>query len=140
MVEKGEKPPPYLTSNENIILLKRSASIPGPVVFTYHAWAKRGYSPKSLEGEFSEVGLGRGETLRGLFATSSAVPASPHPGAALPATPGGRVVLGVIVERPVALRAGLEAGPGPALLSSEHDRGQPADGVVQPARVGREQI
>jgi hypothetical protein len=40
----------------------------------------------------------------------------------------------------VALSADLEAGPGPALLSSEHDRDQPTEGVVKPARDCREQL
>jgi len=93
-----------------------------------------------VEQEFSEVRLDRCVPLRGVFPTSFAVAAGANPGAALGAAPGGRTVLGAVVERPVALHAALEAGPDPALLSSEHDRGQPTDGVVQPARVGREQL
>jgi hypothetical protein len=45
-----------------------------------------------------------------------------HPRSALGAAPGGRVVLRVVVERPVALGADLEAGPAPVLLCREHDR------------------
>jgi hypothetical protein len=41
------------------------------------------------EGAFSEVGLGSGQTLRRLFATSSPVVASADSCAALGATPGG---------------------------------------------------
>jgi hypothetical protein len=49
----------------------------------------RVYSPECVEGEFSHVGLGCGQTLRGLFATSSPVAPSADSGAALGATPGG---------------------------------------------------
>jgi hypothetical protein len=97
-------------------------------------------SPECVEGFFSEVGPGNGQTLRGFFATPSPVAASAGSSAALGATPGGRVVLGAIVERPVALRASFEAGPGPALLRSEHDGDQPADGILQPTLIGREQL
>jgi len=98
------------------------------------------YSPECVEGFFSEVGPGNAQRLRGFFATASPVAASAHSSAALGAAPGGRVVLGAIVERPVALRASFEAGPGPPLLSSEHDGDQPADGVVKLALIGREQL
>jgi hypothetical protein len=98
------------------------------------------YSPECVEDSFSEVGPGNGQTLRGLFATSSPVAASADSGAALGAAPGGRVVLGAVVERPVALRASFEAGPVPALLCSEHHGDQPANGVVKLARISREQL
>jgi hypothetical protein len=47
------------------------------------------------------------ESLRGLFETPFAVAASTNAGPALGTAPGGRVVLGVVVERPVALGTGL---------------------------------
>jgi hypothetical protein len=50
------------------------------------------------------------------------------------------MVARVIVERPVALGARFQAGPGPVLLCREHDRDQPPDSVVQPVRVGGEQL
>jgi hypothetical protein len=50
------------------------------------------------------------------------------------------VVLGVVVERPVAFGADLETGPGPVLLRREHDRNQSADGMIQPPLFGREQL
>jgi hypothetical protein len=47
------------------------------------------------------------ETLRGVFETPFAVAASTNSGPALGTAPGGRVVLGVIVEYPLALGTGL---------------------------------
>jgi hypothetical protein len=47
------------------------------------------------------------ETLRGVFDRPFAVAASTNAGPALGAAPGGRVVLGVIVEFPLALGTGL---------------------------------
>jgi hypothetical protein len=50
------------------------------------------------------------------------------------------MVARVIVERPMALGAGFQAGPSPTLLRSQHDREQPTNGVIQPACFGGEQL
>jgi hypothetical protein len=50
------------------------------------------------------------------------------------------VVLGVVVEYPVAFGADLQTGPGPVLLRRGHDGDRPADGMTQPSLVGREQL
>ena len=68
--------------------------------------------------------------LRGVFAESSPVAACADPGAALGPAPGGRVVLGSIVERPVTRGAGFQVGPTSFILRREHDQDQPADGMV----------
>src|SRR5215212_932303 len=102
-------------------------------------FALRCFSEIRLEG-VPEVRLGRGKTLRGVFAPSSPMAAGADPGAALWTAPGCREVFGAIVERPVALRAGLETGPTPVLLRREHDQDQSSDGVVQPVRFGGEQF
>src|SRR5215204_6611602 len=52
--------------------------------------------------------------------------------------PGGRAVLGVIVERPVALGAGLEARPAAVLLRCEYGREQPTDRLVRPLAGGEQ--
>jgi hypothetical protein len=96
--------------------------------------------PKLMDGPTLKLGLARGETLRRVFATSSPVMVSTHPVAALGAAPSSRLIARVIVECPVALGAGFQAGPGPMLLRREHDREQPTNGGVQPIRVGGEQL
>src|SRR5829696_3268561 len=83
--------------------------------------------------------LGR-TALQGTLAVAHAVTSGACSGPALGTTPGGRAVLRVVVERPLALGAHLEAGPHAVLLRREHDRDQAADRVVQCPRLGREQL
>jgi len=61
-----------------------------------------------------------------------AVASGTYPRAALGAAPGCRIVLGVVVERPVAFCADFKSGAAPILLRREHDRDQPAFGIAQP--------